>query len=96
MKSVSVSELKARLSEYLRRVKAGERVVVTERGKPVAEIVAVRPYRDPDDIDDLVKAGLIRRGSGEPLPDDFWDMPRPKDPEGLVLKALLEERRSGW
>jgi hypothetical protein len=30
------------------------------------------------------------------LPPDFWELPRPTDPEGLVRKALLEERESGW
>jgi len=35
---VSVRELKDRLSEYLRRVQAGERLVVTDRKRPIAEI----------------------------------------------------------
>lgn len=35
---VSVRELKDRLSEYLRRVERGERVVVTDRKRPVAEL----------------------------------------------------------
>ncbi|CAN5182093.1 hypothetical protein BH24ACT19_BH24ACT19_02230 [soil metagenome] len=37
---------------------------------------------------------LVTRGSGK-IPDEFWEMPRPKDPEGLLLKALLEDRREG-
>lgn len=36
---VSVRELKSRMSEYLRRVAAGEEVVVTSRGKTVARLV---------------------------------------------------------
>ena len=40
MTTVAVRELKNRLSEYLRKVKAGERVVITERGRPVAVISA--------------------------------------------------------
>ena len=35
---VSVATLKARLSEYLRKAKAGEAVVVTDRGIPVARL----------------------------------------------------------
>jgi prevent-host-death family protein len=35
---VSVRELKDRLSEYLRRVQAGERLIVTDRKRPIAEI----------------------------------------------------------
>lgn len=41
MDTAAVSRLKARLSEYLAKVKAGEEVVVTERGRPVARIVPV-------------------------------------------------------
>ncbi|MDP3911347.1 MAG: hypothetical protein Q8Q14_13245 [Gemmatimonadales bacterium] len=42
MKTVGVKRLKARLSEYLRTVKAGETVLVTERDEVVAEL---RPAR---------------------------------------------------
>jgi prevent-host-death family protein len=38
MKTATVSKLKASLSEYLRRVKAGEEVLVTERGRPIAKL----------------------------------------------------------
>jgi hypothetical protein len=37
---------------------------------------------------------LIRLGSGR-LPKKFWALPRGEDPQGLVLKALLEEREGG-
>jgi prevent-host-death family protein len=36
MATVGVKELKNRLTQYLRRTKQGEEVVVTERGKPIA------------------------------------------------------------
>ncbi len=74
MRSAAVSKLKATLSEYLARVKAGEEV--------------------PAHLLELARAGLVRLGSGK-LPKGFWKMPRPKDPRGAVLKALLEERESG-
>jgi prevent-host-death family protein len=38
MKTVAVREFKNRLSEYLRDVRAGERVLVTDRGEVVAEL----------------------------------------------------------
>ena len=40
---VGTRELKAKLSEYLRRVKAGETIIVTERGKTIGQIVPVKP-----------------------------------------------------
>lgn len=42
---ISVRELKSRLSEYLRKVAAGEEVVVTSRGKEVARLVPPRSRR---------------------------------------------------
>lgn len=37
---------------------------------------------------------IVTRGTGK-LSEEFWKLPRPKDPEGLLLKALLEDRREG-
>ena len=39
MHTVGVRELKSRLSEYLRRVRLGKRVLVTDRGEVVAELL---------------------------------------------------------
>ena len=39
---VSVRELKARLSEYLRRLRPGEEITVTSHGKPVARLLPPR------------------------------------------------------
>ena len=96
MKTAAVSKLKTSLSEYLLKVKAGEEVVVTDRGKPVARIVPIRSGETeiPPNLLTLEKAGLARIGTGT-LPADFWNMPRPKDRKGLALANLLKERREG-
>ena len=96
MKSAAVSKLKAALSEYLARVKAGEEIVVTERGRPIATIVPINRDASADSahLMELARTGLARIGSGK-LPHGFWKMPRPKDAKGLALKALLEERAEG-
>ena len=97
MESVGVADLKARLSEYLKRVKTGEEVLVTDRGRPVARLV---PVGAEDILDDEVETarlrvmerdGLVRLGSGR-LPDGFFEKERPADPGGLLRKAVLEER----
>jgi prevent-host-death family protein len=36
---VGIRELKTQLSEYLRRVKAGQTIVITERGQPIGRII---------------------------------------------------------
>jgi len=40
---VGTRELKSKLSEYMRRVKAGETIIVTERGKTIGQITPVKP-----------------------------------------------------
>ena len=42
-----IRELKSQLSAYLRRVKAGETIVITERGKPIGRVVPMtHPVED--------------------------------------------------
>jgi prevent-host-death family protein len=40
--TAGIRELKNRLSEYLRRVKAGETIIITEWGKPVGQIMPIQ------------------------------------------------------
>jgi prevent-host-death family protein len=56
--NVGVRDLKSRLSEYLRQVKAGETIVITEHGKPVGRIVPATQSLD-DRLQAMVQAGLI-------------------------------------
>jgi prevent-host-death family protein len=95
MKTAAISEIKARLSDFLDQVKAGEEVLITDRGKPVARLSPLTTTRSfSTSLLSLEKQGLIRLGSGK-LPKDIGTCPRPKDDAGLVLKALLEEREAG-
>jgi len=56
--TVSIRELKARLSNYMQQVKAGATLVITERGKPVGRIVPLSPAVEAW-VQELVQAGLI-------------------------------------
>lgn len=95
MRTAGVAQLKARLSEYLDQVKAGEEVVVTERGKAVARLVPyTRSGPSPAELEEMERAGLIRRAKKK-LPADFWDEPLVPDPEGHLLRILLEDREEG-
>jgi prevent-host-death family protein len=94
MKTVPVAELKASLSAYLRRVKAGEDVLVTERGRPIARLTPAGTAGWPSHLESMEAQGLITAGVGK-LPSGFWRLPRPKDPKGLVMRGLLEEREGG-
>ncbi|MGC1852094.1 MAG: type II toxin-antitoxin system prevent-host-death family antitoxin [Solirubrobacterales bacterium] len=67
--SVGVAELRQNLSVYLRRVSAGERLVVTDRNRPVAEL-GPPPTTGPD-LDRLIAEGRVsppvRAGLPEPV-----------------------------
>jgi prevent-host-death family protein len=56
--TVGIRELKARLSYYMRQVKTGATLVVTERGKPIGRIVPHSPSVETR-LQELVQAGLI-------------------------------------
>jgi len=58
MKSVGLRELKNRLSEYVREVRSGDAVLVTDRGEVVAEIIPPGQGRDERGI----PSGLVAMG----------------------------------
>lgn len=58
MKTAPVTDLKNRLSHYLRLVARGETVTVLDRGRPVARLTRVES--DDTDLEALAAAGLAR------------------------------------
>jgi prevent-host-death family protein len=95
MKTATVSKLKMSLSEYLACAKAGEEVVVTERGRPVARLSPIDAMRDSAGyMAKLAREGLVKPPSGV-LDRRFWDIRRPRDPRGSLLRSLLREREDG-
>lgn len=98
MKQPGVAELKANLSNYLRRVKAGNEVVITEHGLPVAKIVPLDPAeREESRERRLVKAGLMIPARGKKPAWLLKPLKGSADTKGgaSVLAALIEERREG-
>lgn len=75
MISVNVHEAKARLSELLERVEAGETLVICRRNKPVVEVRAVQPPAAQPRPVGLAK-GRVRVPPSffDPLPDDLLDL----------------------
>ncbi len=91
-----VGQLKARLSEFVARARAGEEIVITDRGRPVAKLVPLSGVPALEGrIAALARAGLVRE-PGARLDSAFLDLPRPQDPAGRSLDAILEERAEGW
>lgn len=93
MIAVGIREMKNRLSEFLRRVREGEVVLVTDRGKVVAQLTSPGANVESEDLafDRLAAEGLLSRRGGENTPDLYPDM-QPVSPD-LSSEQLLDELR---
>lgn len=94
--TVGVATLKARLSEYLRSARAGETVVITDRGVPVARLAPLEPAGTLDDRAKALVASGLARPPERGLDSAFTTAERPHDPTGRSLESILEERAEGW
>ena len=88
MTTVGVRELRDRLSKYLSRVKAGERFIVTERGRPVAVLSAPPEGPVRREIEAMLREGLARWGGGKPR----VAVHPPKNIGAPVAGAVTEDR----
>jgi prevent-host-death family protein len=91
-KTASVVEFKARMSEYLRLVKGGGELLVTERGVPIVRVTPLEATeRKSTRRLRLAQAGQIKTGRGR-LPKVLQSPPVGDPVGGSVLDALLAER----
>ena len=94
MKAVAVRELKNRLSAYLREVAAGEVVLVTDRGRVVAELrrPSVEGLQSPTEqaLGRLVAAGVLTIG----LPQDPASYHRTGVRIARASQGLLDAERA--
>ena len=95
MHKVGLKTLKNKLSEYVRLAAAGETVVITDRGRAIAEIVPpdrfgdLTPFEDRGVREGWLRPAQIRDGSpppGRPIPGLTFER----------LMADLERDRSDW
>ena len=94
MVKATISELKNQLSAYIKKVRAGETVLIYDRDELVARLEGVPAAIEPEEhLARLERAGVIRRGSGV-IPDEIFDSPGPRAKRSVV-EALIEERREG-
>lgn len=70
---VSVTEAKARLSALIDRAVAGEEIVITRHGRPVAKLVGADALREPRKLGLLKGRVRISPDFDRPLPADLLD-----------------------
>jgi prevent-host-death family protein len=86
MRTVGLKILKNKLSEYVRLAAAGETVVITDRGRAVAEIVAPRRQQHESFIERGVREGWLT-----PAKRPFRPLPPRKPIPGYTLEQLLAD-----
>ena len=84
MKGVRIAELKARLSEQLRKVRRGRELVIFDRDTPIARLVPYAPDHD------LLR---VRQPAGEAASLQGVRLPPPLKIDVDVVELLLEERQ---
>lgn len=92
--TVGVRELKNRLTHYLKAVRGGRRLVVTDRGKPVAVVMSVDVRTRNESIEERL-AALASEG-GISLPPDTKGFQRFKAVKAKgkpASRLVVEERR---
>jgi prevent-host-death family protein len=89
METVGIRELKRNLSEYLRSVKAGKKVVITDRKKEIAVIVPFRKVEGQVKILQLVREGVADWSGEKPR----GMATRIKSKGKSVSEAVVEDRR---
>jgi prevent-host-death family protein len=88
LKTVGARELKNRLSEYLRRVKAGETVLITDRGKLIGQLSPIQAD-EFSRVRLLAEAGLLG-WNGQPVPPY---QPKAVNQSNTLFSELVSEDR---
>ena len=89
METVGIRELKAHLSRHLKRVRSGARLMVTERGRPIATISPVETPADVGWAHRLVAEGRAHWSGGKPVGSS---RPVTVARDRTVSGAVLEDR----
>ena len=89
MQTVGVRDLKNRLSHHLKRVRAGARLTVTERGRPIAMLAPVKEKDDLAWLHNMVAEGRLQWSGGKPT----GSKNPPKNRGKLGSDIIIEGRR---
>lgn len=85
---LDIHELRNRLGHYLRQVKEGQTIILTEKGKPIGQILPIGEDLQAR-LRRLAQSGLVE-WNGQPLPP-YRPGVRPRD-ERTVAEIILEGR----
>jgi len=94
--AVNIAELKARLSSYLKRVRAGEEIVIRDRNLPVARLMPLASTELSAEELQLAASGELRLPSEQLNERKFWSIgarhPVPRKVSKIAEAAVSEDR----
>ena len=89
METVGIRELKENLGRYMKMVRTGEKIVITDRKKEIAVIMPLGKKDEEEKIYQLIQSGIARWNGGKPK-----GMPVRTNSRGKrVSDAVIEDRR---
>jgi prevent-host-death family protein len=95
MRTATITQAKNGLSALIDRVRAGESIVILDRGTPVARLEPIVGRGDTEGrLQRLERAGLVRVGVTTPPIDALLKPGPPLAPGSSAVEALIDERRS--
>jgi len=89
METIGIRELKDNLSRYMKKVKSGEKIIVTDRKKEIAIILPLEKKTNEEKIYQLIQRGVAS-----------WSGSKPEGMPGRIISrgksvsdAVIENRR---
>jgi prevent-host-death family protein len=89
METIGIRELNDNLSRYMKRVKSGEKIIVTDRKKEIAIILPLEKKAKEEKIYQLIQRGVAN-----------WSGSKPEGMPGRIISrgksvsdAVIEDRR---
>jgi prevent-host-death family protein len=89
METIGLRELKENLSRYMKRVRTGEKIIVTDRKKEIAIIIPIEKKDREEKIYQLIQRGVASWHGGRPEGMTVRIVSRGKS----VSDAVIEDRR---
>lgn len=89
METVGIRELKENLGRYMKKIRTGERIIVSDRKKEIAIILPLKKENSEEKICQLIQSGIAVWRGGKPagMPERVVSMGK------SVSEAVIEDRR---
>ena len=89
MESIGIRELKENLSRYMKRVRTGEKIIVTDRKKEVAVIIPLEKKDKEEKLYQLIQRKMASWNGGKP----GGALSRIASKGKSISDAVIEDRR---